>query len=269
MISSRSFASCRRLHKSHSEIAGHVALHGHACRKTRHSRAGERDCDGPRHMRVETGRMRIRVRSGVLDPSLASSIALLTTTQLTTTPLTSNTAPLTHARPVTRARPLASAAPLAVQPLPAPACARARGAHESRGSPLAFPVSLPSHPSSQHQPNQPRSRPVTSSKTRRRPPPRSTASITTVRTTAPTSQPPPPPASTPAAAPPPVPHLLTIDEVAGHLRTTRKAVYALIRRGTLPGVIRLPRRLLVDRAVLVGWLEERRAVSLTTQGAQR
>lgn len=116
-------------------------------------------------------------------------------------------------------------------------------------------------------PTKPGADPVTTSTTRRRRPARSTSPITS-RPTAPTS-PPPPPAPTTILAAPPVPHLLTIDEVAGHLRTSRKAVYALIRRGTLPGVIRLPRRLLVDRAVLVGWLEQRRAVSLTTQGAQR
>ena len=35
---------------------------------------------------------------------------------------------------------------------------------------------------------------------------------------------------------------LTVDETASLLRTTRKAVYALIERGQLPGVTRLGRR---------------------------
>lgn len=68
---------------------------------------------------------------------------------------------------------------------------------------------------------------------------------------------------------PPVPHLLTIDEVAEMLRTTRKAIYALIYKGALPGVIRLSRRLLVDRANLVDWLDQNRTVSLTTKEVQR
>jgi len=66
-----------------------------------------------------------------------------------------------------------------------------------------------------------------------------------------------------------LPKLLTVDEVADLLRTTRKAVYALIHRGTLPGVIRLSRRLLIDATILLQWLHEKRAVSLTTQGNQR
>ena len=58
-----------------------------------------------------------------------------------------------------------------------------------------------------------------------------------------------------------LPGLLTPDEVAALLRTTRKAVYAMIARGFLPGVVRLGRRVLFDRAVLLEWLAERRALS--------
>ena len=79
------------------------------------------------------------------------------------------------------------------------------------------------------------------------------------------------PASPPASSPsdvPRVPHLMTVDEVAEMLRTTRKAVYALIYKGALPGVIRLSRRLLIDRGDLVEWLDRSRTVSLTTQGVQ-
>ncbi len=80
-----------------------------------------------------------------------------------------------------------------------------------------------------------------------------------------------PPGSPPRSAKPersPLPRLLTVDEVADLLRTSRKAVYTLISRGKLPGVIRLPRRLLIDSADLLHWLHQQRAVSLT-QGEQR
>jgi len=53
--------------------------------------------------------------------------------------------------------------------------------------------------------------------------------------------------------------LLTVDEAADLLRSTRKAVYALIERGQLAGVRRLGRRVLVDRAELLDSLTERRA----------
>ena len=58
-----------------------------------------------------------------------------------------------------------------------------------------------------------------------------------------------------------LPDLLTPDEVAALLRTTRKAVYAMIARGQLPGIVRLGRRVLFDRAELLHWLAERRALS--------
>lgn len=58
-----------------------------------------------------------------------------------------------------------------------------------------------------------------------------------------------------------LPALLTADEVAAVLRTTRAAIYARAERGQLPGLIRDGRRLLVDRAVLLRWLDQRRAPS--------
>jgi excisionase family DNA binding protein len=66
-----------------------------------------------------------------------------------------------------------------------------------------------------------------------------------------------------AAAPSgnPLPLLLTIDEVAGLLRTSRKAVYAIAERVQLPGITRIGRRLLVRRDDLLSWLDERRAAS--------
>jgi excisionase family DNA binding protein len=46
------------------------------------------------------------------------------------------------------------------------------------------------------------------------------------------------------------PELLTAQEVAAYLRTSRAAVYHLIERGQLPGVVRVGRRVLVRRDVL-------------------
>jgi excisionase family DNA binding protein len=92
-----------------------------------------------------------------------------------------------------------------------------------------------------------------------------------------------PPSGTPSTSPPrptgprrstltepsTLPDLLTVDEVAELLRTSRKGVYGLIYRGALPGVLRLPGRLLIDRADLVEWLRERRGLSLSAKGEQR
>jgi excisionase family DNA binding protein len=49
--------------------------------------------------------------------------------------------------------------------------------------------------------------------------------------------------------------LLTIEEVAEVLRTTRKAIYAMIEREQLPGVRRLGRRILVSRQELLHFLD--------------
>lgn len=59
-----------------------------------------------------------------------------------------------------------------------------------------------------------------------------------------------------------LPFLLQADEVADLLRTTRKAVYALVERGGIPGVTRIGRRLLFRRDDVLAWLDERRAPSL-------
>jgi len=58
-----------------------------------------------------------------------------------------------------------------------------------------------------------------------------------------------------------LPYLLTADEVASLLRTTRKAVYARAERGLLPGIIYDGRRVLVRRDVLLRSLSERRTAS--------
>ena len=58
------------------------------------------------------------------------------------------------------------------------------------------------------------------------------------------------------------PELLTVDEVASLLRTSRKAVYAMVERRQLPGVRRVGRRVLVRRVELLDWLDHNCAPSL-------
>ena len=62
----------------------------------------------------------------------------------------------------------------------------------------------------------------------------------------------------PGGKPPP---FLTVGEVATLLRTSRKAIYAMVERGQVPGVIRVGRRLLFRRDVLVDWLDQKSAPS--------
>jgi excisionase family DNA binding protein len=54
---------------------------------------------------------------------------------------------------------------------------------------------------------------------------------------------------------------MTPDEVAALLRTTRKAVYAMIERAQLPGVIRIGRRVLLREADLLDWLRQKSTLS--------
>ena len=55
--------------------------------------------------------------------------------------------------------------------------------------------------------------------------------------------------------------LLTVDETATLLRTTRRAIYAMIERRQLPGVVRIRRRVLVRADDLLHWLDQKRAPS--------
>jgi excisionase family DNA binding protein len=48
---------------------------------------------------------------------------------------------------------------------------------------------------------------------------------------------------------------LSVEETAALLRTSRKAIYAMADRGRLPGVRRIGKRLLINRAVLVRSIE--------------
>ena len=54
-----------------------------------------------------------------------------------------------------------------------------------------------------------------------------------------------------------LPALLTVDEVADVLRTTRKGIYSQVERAQLPGVVRLGRRLLVREDALLDWLGQK------------
>jgi excisionase family DNA binding protein len=55
--------------------------------------------------------------------------------------------------------------------------------------------------------------------------------------------------------------LLTVSEVADVLRTSRKAIYAMIERGQLPGLRRIGRRVLIRRLDLLHWLDHNCASS--------
>jgi excisionase family DNA binding protein len=56
-----------------------------------------------------------------------------------------------------------------------------------------------------------------------------------------------------------LPYLLKPEEVAGLLRTSRKAIYAMAERGQLPGITRVGRRVLIRRDDLLQWLGARAA----------
>ena len=56
--------------------------------------------------------------------------------------------------------------------------------------------------------------------------------------------------------------LLTADETADLLRTTRKAIYVMVERRQLPGVTRIGKRLLVNRRRLLDWLDQKHTPSL-------
>lgn len=59
-----------------------------------------------------------------------------------------------------------------------------------------------------------------------------------------------------------MPMLLTVDDAANLLRTSRRAIYAMLERRQLPGVIRIRRRVLIRSAELLEWLDQKRAPSL-------
>ena len=65
-----------------------------------------------------------------------------------------------------------------------------------------------------------------------------------------------------------LPFFLTPHETADLLRITRKALYVMIERRTIPGVIRRSRRRIVfDTDVLLQWLRQQSAPSAAREGA--
>ncbi len=54
-----------------------------------------------------------------------------------------------------------------------------------------------------------------------------------------------------------LPFLLDAAQVAEALRTTKKAVYAMVERGQLPGVVRIGRRVLLREDALLDWLRQK------------
>jgi excisionase family DNA binding protein len=58
------------------------------------------------------------------------------------------------------------------------------------------------------------------------------------------------------------PVLLTPNEVAEILRTSRKAIYSMVERGQLPGIVRIGRRLLLREEALLDWLRQKSTASL-------
>jgi excisionase family DNA binding protein len=55
---------------------------------------------------------------------------------------------------------------------------------------------------------------------------------------------------------------LTPTEVAGLLRTSRKAIYSMVERAQLPGIVRIGRRVLVREDSLLDWLRQKSTPSL-------
>ena len=58
------------------------------------------------------------------------------------------------------------------------------------------------------------------------------------------------------------PVLLTPTEVADLLRTSRKAIYTMVERAQLPGIVRIGRRVLVREDALLDWLRQKSTPSL-------
>jgi excisionase family DNA binding protein len=57
------------------------------------------------------------------------------------------------------------------------------------------------------------------------------------------------------------PAVITVDEAAALLRVDRKSIYESIRRGELPGVVRVGRAIRISRTALLQWLSGQGRVS--------
>ena len=66
----------------------------------------------------------------------------------------------------------------------------------------------------------------------------------------------------PMTRPSPLPQLITVDDAADFLRTSRCAIYAMLERGQLPPPVRIGRRVLLVQDELLDWLHQKRAPSL-------
>jgi excisionase family DNA binding protein len=73
------------------------------------------------------------------------------------------------------------------------------------------------------------------------------------------------PAERPSAHRAVVPVLLTVGEAAELLRTTPRAIYVMVERRQLPGLIRIGRRVLFRADDLLDWLDQKRAPSSKEQ----
>jgi excisionase family DNA binding protein len=62
-----------------------------------------------------------------------------------------------------------------------------------------------------------------------------------------------------------LPRLLTVDDAAALLRTSKRAIYAMIERRQLPGVVRIGRRVLLRADDLLHWLDQKSASSLRSE----
>lgn len=58
-----------------------------------------------------------------------------------------------------------------------------------------------------------------------------------------------------------LPDFMTVNEVGTLLRTSKKAIYSMVERGSLPGVTRVGRRVLIRRDELLDFLDHNSAPS--------
>jgi excisionase family DNA binding protein len=62
------------------------------------------------------------------------------------------------------------------------------------------------------------------------------------------------PASTAGRSVRPPPDVMTVEELAAHLRVRPKTIYAAIRRKQIPGIVRVGRVIRISRSAVLAWL---------------